>query len=100
MLIFKKRNFFGQTLVFLSPGKPGLYISRLYIFFFEYYIFRGKYLFQSLFLNEFACWSSASFLKKIPVEVFPCEIFTFLRTRISSNVIKKETLAQVFSYEF
>ena len=33
-VISEKRNFFGQSL-FLSHGKPGLYTSRLYFFFFE-----------------------------------------------------------------
>ena len=34
--IFKKRNFLGQTLDFLPPRKPGLYISQVDFFFFEY----------------------------------------------------------------
>ena len=33
---FKKRNLSGQTLDFLPPRKPGLYISRVDSFFFEY----------------------------------------------------------------
>ena len=96
---FEKTQFLWSNSSFLTTWETRS-LSRLYIFFFEYYIFRGKHLCQSLFLNEFACWNSASFLKKTPAEVFTCEIFTFLRTRISSNVIKKETLAKVFSYEF
>ena len=35
--IFKKRNFLGQALDFLPPRKPGLSISRVDFFFFEYY---------------------------------------------------------------
>ena len=34
--IFKKRNFLGQAHDFLPPRKPGLYISRVDFFFFEY----------------------------------------------------------------
>ena len=34
--IFKKRSFSGQTLDFLPLRKPGLYISRVDFFFFEY----------------------------------------------------------------
>ena len=37
--IFKKRNFLGQALDFLPPRKPGLYISRVDFFFFEYHEF-------------------------------------------------------------
>ena len=33
--IFEKRNFSGQTLDFLPPRKPDLYISRVVFFFFE-----------------------------------------------------------------
>ena len=49
--IFKKRNFLGQALDFLPPRKPGLYISRVDFFFFEYHelksicIFGGTFLF-------------------------------------------------------
>ena len=32
MVISKKRNFFGKTLDFLPPWKPGFYISRLLFF--------------------------------------------------------------------
>ena len=32
IVISKKRNFFGKTLDFLPPWKPGLYISRLLFF--------------------------------------------------------------------
>ena len=35
--IFKKRNFLGPALDFLQPRKPGLYISRVDFFFFEYH---------------------------------------------------------------
>ena len=35
--IFKKRNFLGQALDFLPPRKPGLSISRVDFFFFEYH---------------------------------------------------------------
>ena len=35
--IFKKRNFSGQALDFLPPRKPGLYISPVDFFFFEYH---------------------------------------------------------------
>ena len=34
--IFKKHFFLGQALDFLPPRKPGLYISRVDFFFFEY----------------------------------------------------------------
>ena len=34
--MFKKHNFLGQALDFLPPRKPGLYISRVDFFFFEY----------------------------------------------------------------
>ena len=37
--IFKIRNFLGQALDFLPPRKPGLYISRVDFFFFEYHEF-------------------------------------------------------------
>ena len=40
--IFKKRNFLGQALDFLPPRKPGLYISRVDFFFFEYHEFTKK----------------------------------------------------------
>ena len=33
--ILKKLNFLGQALDFLSPRKPGLYISRVDFFFFN-----------------------------------------------------------------
>ena len=36
---FKKRHFLGQALDFLPPRKPGLYISRVDFFFFEYHEF-------------------------------------------------------------
>ena len=32
MTISEKRNFFGKSLNFLPPWKPGLYISRLLFF--------------------------------------------------------------------
>ena len=32
MSVFTKCNFFGQTLVFLPPKKPGLYIPHLYFY--------------------------------------------------------------------
>ena len=32
MAISKKRNFFGKSLNFLPPWKPGFYISRLLFF--------------------------------------------------------------------
>ena len=35
--IFKKRHFLGQALDFLPPRKPGLYISLVHFFFFEYH---------------------------------------------------------------
>ena len=35
--IFKKHNFLGQFLDFLPPRKPGLCVSRVDFFFFEYY---------------------------------------------------------------
>ena len=35
--IFKKQNFLGQALDFLPPRKPGLYVSRVDLFFFEYH---------------------------------------------------------------
>ena len=37
--IFKKRNSLGQALDFLPPRKPGLYISLVDFFFFEYHEF-------------------------------------------------------------
>ena len=37
--IFKKRYFLGQALDFLPTSKPGLYISRVDFFFFEYHEF-------------------------------------------------------------
>ena len=49
--IFKKHNFLGQVLNFLPPRKPGLYISHVDFFFFDYYelksirIFGGTFLF-------------------------------------------------------
>ena len=54
MAILKKHSFHGQTLVFLPPGKPGLYIQRLQFFFFEYYELgiKGKHLCQRLFLMK------------------------------------------------
>ena len=36
---FKKRHFLGQALDFLPPRKPGLYISGVDFFFFEYHEF-------------------------------------------------------------
>ena len=41
--IFKEPNFSGQTLDFLPHRKPGLYISRVDFFFFEYHDYRSKY---------------------------------------------------------
>ena len=35
--ILKKYNFLGQALYFLPPRKPGLYISHVGFFFFEYH---------------------------------------------------------------
>ena len=70
MVISKKSNFFGQTLVFLPPGKPGLYISRLlFFFFFEYhglfkalqltlFYHKNSKLFKNIF---FLCRFSASY---------------------------------------
>ena len=34
--IFKKRNFFGQALDFMQPKKPGLSVSPVDFFFFNY----------------------------------------------------------------
>ena len=41
--IFKKPNFFGQTLDFLPPRKPGLHLSRVNFFSFEYNKYRSQY---------------------------------------------------------
>ena len=53
LLISKKCNFFGQTLVFLS---------HLYFFFFEYHELRFKGKHQSL--SEVADWTSAILIKR------------------------------------
>ena len=57
LLISKKCNFFGQTLVFLS---------RLCFFFIEYHElrFKGKHQSRSLFFNEVADWTSAILIKR------------------------------------
>ena len=51
--IFKKHNFSGQVLKFLPPRKPGLYISRVYFFFFEYHELKSICIF--VYLGELFC---------------------------------------------
>ena len=46
--IFKKPNFLGQTLDFLPPMKPGLYLTRVNFFSFEYNEYRSQHYNQWL----------------------------------------------------
>ena len=83
MAILKKHSFHGQTLVFLPPGKPGLYIQRLQFFFFEYYELgiKGKHLCQRLFLMKTLL---KTFIKmRLQHRCFPLSFARFLWTHIS-----------------
>ena len=66
MVISKERDFFGQTLVFFPHGKPGLYISRSYFFFFENHEFKiqRKTSVPESFFKEDAGWRIATLLKR------------------------------------